>query len=357
MPSQASVIENKRILSLDGLRAIAILMVLVSHFWMYSVSHNGLNRLFQSGWMGVDLFFVLSGYLITGILLRTRERPTYFRTFYLRRTLRIFPPYYALLIVVFVALPLVHPINENLRKHGWMFWLYIGNFLFAAHGWQTMRALNLTWSLAIEEQFYLLWPALIRLVNRSFGAICIGICVALPVVRFALWKAGVGWMWMHVMMPLRADSFAWGALVALYPRRFAWAAALVIPIAILTGLRDYYQPEELVGTIGYSLNAACAAGLISWALADGRFARVLSWRPLRYIGEVSYGIYLYHALCFVAVAYVVHFHHTIAGGLEQIVVASAVALGVAAFSYHFFERPILKLKDRLSIAIPQPAMR
>lgn len=349
--------ETKRILSLDGLRAFAILMVLVSHFWMYSISHNGLNRLFQSGWMGVDLFFVLSGYLITSILLKTRQSPTYFRTFYLRRTLRIFPPYYLLLVVVFVMLPLVHPLSERLKENGWMFWLYIGNFLFAAHGWQAFRAINLTWSLAIEEQFYVLWPALIRLVNRRFGTICIAICVILPVLRFAMWEAHVGWMWLHVMMPLRADSFAWGALVALYPRRFAWASALIIPIGILTAAREYYQPDELVGTIGYSMNAACAAGLISWALRDGHFARVLSWRPLRYIGEVSYGIYLYHALCFIAVTYLVHFHRTVAGGLEQIAVVSAASLGVAAGSYHLFEQPILKLKDRLSITAPQSAMR
>ncbi|MGH8201346.1 MAG: acyltransferase family protein [Steroidobacteraceae bacterium] len=349
--------ENKRILSLDGLRAVAILLVLMSHFWMYSVSHDGLNRFFQSGWTGVDLFFVLSGYLITSILLKTRDRPTYFRTFYLRRTLRIFPPYYALLIIVFVALPLVRPVEQRLREDGWMFWLYIGNFLFAAHGWQSMRALNLTWSLAIEEQFYLLWPALVRLVNRHFGAVCIALCILLPALRFALWDAHVGWMWLHVMMPLRADSFAWGALVALYPRRFAWASALIIPIAILTGMREYYQPGEIVGTIGYSLNAACAAGLISLALRDGPFARTLSFRPLRYIGEVSYGIYLYHALTFLAVTHVVHFHHTVAGGFEQVVVVSAISVGVAAISYHFFEQPILKLKNKISIAAPRPAMR
>jgi len=305
----------------------------------------------------VDLFFVLSGYLITSILLKTRESPRYFRTFYLRRTLRIFPPYYLLLIVVFVLLPWVRPLGERLRENEWMFWLYIGNFLFAAHGGQSVRAINLTWSLAIEEQFYLVWPALIRLVKRRFAGICIAICVILPALRFALWKVGVGWLWLHLMMPLRADSFAWGALVALYPRRFAWLSALIIPIAILTAAREYYQPQELVGTIGYSLNAACAAGLISWALRDGYFARALSLRPLRYIGEVSYGIYLYHALCFLVVTHFVHFHRAVAGGFEQIVVVSAVSVGVAAISYHFFERPILKLKDRLAIAVPQPAMR
>jgi peptidoglycan/LPS O-acetylase OafA/YrhL len=346
-----------RIPQLDGLRAIAILLVLVSHFWMYSVSHDGLNRLFQSGWMGVDLFFVLSGYLITDILLKTRQSPVYFRKFYVRRTLRIFPPYYVLLVLTFLLLPLLHPLSERLRDDQWMFWLYVGNFVFAAHGWQNLRALNLTWSLAIEEQFYLVWPALVRFVNRPFGAVCIAICVILPVARFALWKAGVPWTWMHMMMPLRADSFAWGALVALYPRRFAWASTLVVPIAIFTWLKRYYEPQELVGTIGYSINAACAAGLISWALADGAFAQILSWRPLRYIGEVSYGIYLYHAFCFMAIDYVVHFHHTILGGLEQIAVTTAVSLGVASLSYHLFERPILKLKDRLTFSVPQPAMR
>src|SRR6185312_12498830 len=209
--------SSGRIPQLDGLRAIAISMVLVSHFWTYPANTTALNRLFSSGWLGVDLFFVLSGYLITSILLRTRDSATYFRTFYMRRILRIFPPYYLLLLIVLVLLPLARPLGGELAAEQWTFWLFLGNF-FLAHGWQMLR-IDLTWSLAIEEQFYLVWPALVRYCNR-IGPVCIAICIGLPIVRIALWESGVGWMWLHLMMPLRADSFAWGALVALYPRRF-----------------------------------------------------------------------------------------------------------------------------------------
>src|SRR5687767_2907742 len=165
--------ETGFIPALDGLRGIAIILVMLHHFTYYR-PNSGIDAQIASvlffGWAGVDLFFVLSGFLITGILLDTRDSKRYFSTFYARRTLRIFPLYYLVLLLAFVVLPkfpALHPVL--LGQVGpvdlppqWPYWLYLTNFSIADGGW-VHGWVDVAWSLAIEEQFYLVWPLMIWL--------------------------------------------------------------------------------------------------------------------------------------------------------------------------------------------------
>ena len=337
---------------LDALRAFAVGAVLVTHFWTYPAGQTALNRLAAVGWAGVDLFFVLSGFLITRILLSARHRPHYFRNFYARRTLRIFPLYYAVLLLVFGILPLLRPLPSLLSSDSWMYFAYLSNVSLAAHGWQ-LFLVDVTWSLAIEEQFYLLWPAIVRwLDRRRLTLLCLGIVIGAPIVREALWGS-VGWRWLHMMMPLRADALAMGALLALFqPSRrlaaviFPTSAAVILGL-VLTG--HFARDSHLVGTIGYSLTAICSAGLLVLALD----ARILLSRAAIHIGRVSYGIYLLHPLVSLAVSAMTGtlwktgvVGGPIAAGLFHVLAVGCLTIAVATLSFRFFETPFLRLKQR-----------
>src|SRR4051794_17305081 len=173
--------------ALDGLRGVAILLVLVFHF---SESHSAMSGWFQklhriaaSGWVGVDLFFVLSGFLITSILFEAKRSSGYFRNFYMRRVLRIFPLYYGVLVVAFLLIPLVHPYQnpryQTIAAHQGYLWAYLQNYVT----WIDWKGFTHFWSLAVEEQFYLVWPTVVFCLNRkSLMWVCgVLICVALAV--------------------------------------------------------------------------------------------------------------------------------------------------------------------------------
>ena len=189
----------KHILALDGLRGMAILGVILFHaaveYAPSTLSGKALGAVFNVGWGGVDLFFVLSGFLITGILLETRGTAGFFRNFYARRTLRIFPLYYGVLFVIFVVLPHYRPFDTPglqtiARNQGW-FWTYLTNFGFIVHGSvfgnSDWLLLNHFWSLAVEEQFYLVWPLLVYLLSgRSLRVICVFLFVEALFLRSGL---------------------------------------------------------------------------------------------------------------------------------------------------------------------------
>jgi peptidoglycan/LPS O-acetylase OafA/YrhL len=338
--------------ALDGLRALAVGLVLWTHFWPDPAGWTLINRLANSGWIGVDVFFVLSGFLITRILVAAKDRPAYFRHFYARRAVRIFPLYYALLAFVLVLFPLVATLPAQLTQDRWLYVAYLSNIALAAGGWQLFM-LDITWSLAIEEQFYMLWPAVVRyLTRRRLLVACLAVVVCVPLLRLAAWDA-LGWRWLHMMTPFRMDALALGGVLALVQvsRRLAGGvlsasgAALVALIALDLFARD----SRLVGTVGYSLTAITAGAGLVLALD----ARWLSWAPLRWIGIVSYGVYLLHPICLQVASIGLHVI-----GLERVrltgigfvdpwlavLVPAALSVGLAAVSYVAFERPFLGLK-------------
>jgi peptidoglycan/LPS O-acetylase OafA/YrhL len=344
---------EKHVPQLDGFRALACLLVLTVHLWHYPQGYDALNRLIGGGWIGVDLFFVLSGFLITRILLAARDSATYYRDFYGRRTLRIFPLYYAFLAFIFLLLPHVSHTADLARvehEQGW-YWLYAANFLIAATGWP-LAMLQGTWSLAVEEQFYLIWPNVVRHSSiRQLRGICVFLIVACPILRGLLLEH-MGWIWDYVATGARADALAWGALIALGGldflfARFAWPVLIVGSIIVLGALpTGHFRHESLwVSSLGYTLTGmTAAAGL--WLTLRAR-GSLLASRPMREIGKVSYGLYLLHPVCEVFVS---RFYDPRGGlgALSFLIVCGAVSFGVAWLSFHFFESPLLRLKTRFS---------
>lgn len=360
-----------RVAELDGLRAIAILLVLLIHFWRYPIGYEVLNRFARTGWVGVDLFFVLSGYLITGILWRERRSVHYYRNFYARRVLRIFPLYYLLLFGVFVIQPLHRAGPELLAARAeWPLYVaYLANVPVALHGWRLL-SLDITWSLAIEEQFYLCWPLGVRrLAPRPLIALLTCVVIGVPILRtIARLGFGIGWIATFVLTVFRVDSLAIGALVALclqqgvvsseWLRHHArWVLGLLGPGLLVFIATGHFERSSLwVSAMGYSLVSIFFAGLLVWGLSPSRPAqRVLGHPLLRRIGIVSYGIYILHPLCLTVVTTVLArlgldpdgaTSSSLMDATVVLLCATAFAYGVAEISFRLFEQPILRLKDR-----------
>ena len=197
-------------------------MVMVLHFTTFPrmtanvFVDSAFRGVAATGWAGVDLFFVLSGFLITGILLDTKGAPRFFRTFYARRFLRIFPLYYGFLAIAFWVAPLLDPSLGvvPLSAQGW-YWAYLSNVQLALAGaWQKPVWIGHFWSLAIEEQFYLVWPFLVYATSaKNLVRVCIALIVAALLTRVALVATGHGFA-TYVLTPCRTDALATGALIA-----------------------------------------------------------------------------------------------------------------------------------------------
>lgn len=367
---------RRRLPELDGLRAIAILLVLITHFWAYPAGTPRLNLLAGAGWTGVDLFFVLSGYLITGILWDSRRSAHYFRNFYARRVLRIFPLYYALLIAVFVLLPLhgSTPALAAAWSDRWWYFTYLANVALVLHGWQ-LFALDITWSLAIEEQFYLCWPLVIRRCRWvTIRRLLIAVIVGAPVLRTAALALGVSWRSTHMLTPFRLDTLALGALIALTEREekitferlrqlAPWGAGItggVILGLILGGL--FARASLLVGSVGYTLLALCFGSLLLLAIRPPILVGpVLRLTGLRRVGTVSYGIYILHPLCYLAGATALSrvglspdslTSSPWLNGVAHFLIYSLLAYCAAEISYRVFETPLLDLRRHFEERVP-----
>ena len=364
---------------LDGLRGIAIILVMLHHFTYYRPA-SGIDALIGDVlffcWTGVDLFFVLSGFLITGILLDTRGSERYFTTFYARRTLRIFPLYYLVLFLAFVVLPKfpsVHPVlaGQVDLPPQWPYWLYLTNFSIADRGW-VHGWVDVGWSLAIEEQFYLVWPLVIWLCPpRLVALLCAVILVAEPIARVfarAIDTSMSMSLSIFVLTWFRLDGFAIGALLALAQRRGLlplldrW-----VPIVVIAGVAGIIACAILGGhtwwwnrrmqQYGYSLIAVTAGAMLVSAInrpAGSLWPRMLCAGWLRAFGKYSYCLYLIHPPVMRAVREYVfnpEEYETLAiapwiGQMLFYPAAAAPAFALAWLSWRLFESPILRLKAR-----------
>lgn len=374
MSDASPTLSRQHFAALDGLRGVAIVLVLLHGFDVIQPSGifgHALDDLLDLGWIGVQLFFVLSGFLITGILLDTRQASGYYRSFFKRRFLRIFPLYYGVLIVAFVLLPwLVGPIDGS--EHQLWLWIYVANFTepFGA----SVPAFPHFWSLCVEEQFYLLWPLLVRQLGRRGVIVLSGILMLVAMasriyVRHHLGEP-IGHEAAYSFTPCRMDALAIGALVAALLRGGGGATriaerrpGLVASIGLLVLLSGAAAAHlqrigAMMQAFGYTVIAVGFALLLVGALSrSGLAARLLAWRPLRHCGIYSYGMYVFYAPLhlFVGLPLLAKFAvvPTLAEALAYEVIAIAVTFALGALSWHAYERHFLALKARLA-PLPVP---
>jgi peptidoglycan/LPS O-acetylase OafA/YrhL len=373
----------RRIPGLDGLRAIAILLVFAYH-----------SHLVEFGWAGVQLFFVLSGFLITGILLDMKETlpvREYFKKFYSRRFLRIFPLYYfylALMAVIAYRLQLagVRP------KYMQIFFdqvqyavFYVYDLFYRVQGGQPSQFLDHFWSLSVEEQFYILWPLLLLFFpQKNLSRLFLLFIVMGFVFRLLLYLVYVSgshfWVFREPFelviysMPFsQVDAFGFGAYISRYriwrPKAQLLLLALLVPLAGFTATYLTNGNVGLVSALGYDLPLRVHyqfiwgptllnyffAVLIYCVVYEKALLRFLDLSWLRYLGKISYGMYVYHfpILWFVAKFFEERIQSkTLSWG--NVVVSLSLTILIAALSYHFLEKPILNLKDRYFRWSPAP---
>jgi peptidoglycan/LPS O-acetylase OafA/YrhL len=368
-----------RVPALDGIRGCAILFVIAFHahavFLNPSEIPAPLFRLLALGWSGVDLFFVLSGFLITGILLDSRGKPGFFRAFYKRRARRILPLYFAYLIVIFAVCQgaaLVFGISNPWRHVSLIPYLTFSMNWMPGPGTDD-QWLGHLWSLAVEEQFYLIWPAVVWFCpRRRLPWVCAALAVAALAIRG--WPAMIGQTpdRLYGLTPARMDALAIGAFVAAGCRDFPEAlrrwtrhilpfviVAFTLAINLNTGV---VWVDPMMRTAGASLFAILYGCAIVLALASpaGVLARLLSSRRLGAIGKYSYGMYVWHAAPFRAVAPMIQ---RMTGGPTPVALLLAIkylffpalvlfAYAAARVSYRFIEEPYLRGHQPLSVAGP-----
>jgi peptidoglycan/LPS O-acetylase OafA/YrhL len=348
------------ILEFDGLRAFGSVLVILAHFWVKaSVPH--IAHLFSLASVAMDSFFVLSGFLITGILLDTKVKENYYRSYYVKRALRIFPLYY-LVLVLAAAVTVLASGKAYLGSFGW-YAFYLGNIQTAILGaWPKAMALTPLWSLQIEEQFYLLFPFLVKRFSiESLKRLLWGMVLVSPLVRIALYFHDPGNEFLqYVLLPCRMDGLAWGGLIAIRCRQGSWQVdrswlggitALVLS-AVCAYAVTYGWTGGLARTVGYSFSAFGCAALILLLIQnrDSAITAPLRWNPVAYIGKISYGIYVFQMPVLIAFQrFVVKLHVGIRPGtFAGITVPILLTVAVAALSWSFFEEPILALKSRFS---------
>jgi peptidoglycan/LPS O-acetylase OafA/YrhL len=355
--------------ALDGLRAIAVMVVLLLHTaHRLPVPKGGgdavLYFLLRFGWIGVDIFFVLSGFLITGILLSQKHTlpRDYFTVFYARRVLRIFPLYFA---VVIGGLLIIHFTEHMGGLVDWVTLLtYTQNFVWIFRPSNVSIWLGHTWSLAVEEQFYIVWPVLVYFVSVRYlkagipVAVVLALLLRIALASFNLKRA------ILISAPTRCDSLLLGALLAIICRgedgvfglppragRFlGWLGSVSIVIVLAVGVynRDLYDETAFNRTFGFLLMAFVALGLISACLQGGWLARVLSFRPLVNMGRVSYGIYLFHPpiLTLLSLA-MFHGASPLPYPVEALLlfgIGATITVAVSTLSYNYFESRVLGYK-------------
>jgi peptidoglycan/LPS O-acetylase OafA/YrhL len=381
--------------ALDGIRGLAIILVLLIHLQQTGAvpaRYHLLNTLMHAGWCGVDLFFVLSGFLITLGLLESKGADNYFSSFYMRRILRIFPLYYLVLLLAIVASRLL----AGHEPRGAIFVGYLGqpdgplfpsalgwlSHVFYVQNWwmpfaepHSRNVLGHFWSLAVEEQFYLVWPLCVYLLpRRQLAIVAVAICTAVLALRFLLANHGVPSEMIFVDTATRADTLMVGALAALVvgdklllslvrpwlPIVAALGAGYVIVVGFAVK-SEVLQIYDMV-TLGFTAFALTFGSLVLWGYMFNGSGnppdRLLSTPVLTTLGKYSYGLYVYHLpVIYAAKIWLgssVWFGRSAVLGLLFCVATAAVAFSIAVASYELFEKRFLRLKRHFRPTFARP---
>lgn len=369
-----------RVAALDGLRGIAILLVLAMHYLTVvpgpregGATYEFFQRIGSLGFSGVDLFFVLSGFLIGGILLDHRASPRLLPTFYARRFFRIVPPYALLLGSYFLcrALPGFSAVNRGTyfvsTVPTWSYFVMVQNVAMAWTRDIGSYWLGVTWSLAVEEQFYLVMPVLAqRLTPRLVGALCLAVIGASPLLRLQALDGAQNSLAAVFLLPTRADGLLWGVLCALLVRHPAATAfvrrcrpllqAGITGLAVafvVASLQRYAADSRPMVLFGYSLlSIFFAAILLEVVLFPvGRAARLLGAKPLAAVGVTSYFTYLFHTPIWYGLHWIFFrrppLHYDWQAGAVT-VLSVGVTLAAAWWSMRWFEGPLLRYGRKFS---------
>lgn len=361
---------SKHMPQLDVLRGLAIALVLFYHGFSWTQERQPerwadlFSRTTTFGWLGVNLFFILSGFLITGILVDTKDRPDYFSNFYIRRVLRILPAYWLTIVVLVLA--------GMLSKGGVLTSLtFLANYTVIP----AAKTYSPFWSLSVEEQFYLFWPVIVLLLSRrSLAWFAALLCVAEPVLRAVVEYATGSDVLPHAATFLIADNLALGALAALLvrsrwgTRRNALGAAALLS-ATAVALLIFGLPQGLLHRnhpLGAALqtepfNLLFTAALLAMLALGGKAFAGRAFQPLRWLGDVSYGLYLVHLIVFAEFdgwvrppgSYYGHFGALVG----RFVICATVAMGLAWLSRRFYEEPFLRMKGKLAPRTPGVGVR
>jgi peptidoglycan/LPS O-acetylase OafA/YrhL len=367
-----------RLKALDGFRGMAILSVILSHASEVVSTHlrtTGFGRAIVSlcgtGWLGVDMFFVLSGFLITGILVRTVHEPNYFLSFYIHRTLRLFPLYYGVLMIAFIDLFVTHSVWDK-RYLAYLF--YCQNF--AQNLWPSISSIgpfkfSHFWSLAVEEQYYLLWPATIYLIRdrERLMKMCFVLAIAGLTLRCGLLLAlppavGSTWQWYYRELPTHSEGLLIGSWIALarsgdpiqevvHRWRHVWFGSIVVMLGIFAIGNHTHFNNYGSASIGLTASAILFGGLLALCLVPSKVSRVFTSPPLRFLGKYSYGLYVYHfillGLMMPLLSRLLRLWHSPALGLFLFLALWVfVSITVSVLSFELFEVRWLRLKDRLA---------
>lgn len=355
--------------SLDGIRFLAVTLVLADH---WTADRLG----FPASYLGVCMFFVLSGFLITRILLAAKEKDSELnrghgfslKQFYIRRTIRIFPLYYAVLAVLFVFN--IPPVRD---KFIWLVTYMTNNYMALNNTW--MGSVDHLWSLAVEEQFYIFFPFVVLLLplKRLPQVFVAFIFLAIGLRAFAFYQTG-SWIPSYVLMPACLDAFGLGALLAycLFYQKKRVLSVLSKPSSLLIGLIFYVlivifvkatsEGHNMVSSVWLRLGESVLSfSLLGILVTNGLpgFTRFWEWKPFVYVGKISYGIYIFHNFLY-------NEYHPVSGspGVKlvqwlnesdnlllsslpvRVIALYAIVLVIASLSWYMFEKPVNKLKNR-----------
>ena len=354
-PLQLDYVPGTYVKEFDGWRGLGICFVVLAHYFPVY---------FIGSWVFMEMFFVMSGFLITGILMDSKSKPKYYKNFILRRVLRVFPLYYLALIILFFLIPASWMQLSYYRHHQVWFWTYMENWLFSVEGWPPGKALRHFWSLAIEEQFYIVWPLVVWMFSPKG---LVRFCIFLFFFSFIFRNTGmyIGFVnpFPYVATLGRMEGIVLGAIIAVLARtnksileKFSYPVTLIagsLSVAVFLYARTMHMDYSANYIINYTLVDLFFAGIIVMTMCKNELLnlkKLLNHPVLKQLGIMSYCIYIFHHPIHVLVSenflgyFQEHMGNESLAKLACVGIAFLITVPVVYFLHKKVEVPMWKLK-------------